>query len=383
MRLLTYSALVVAWIFVLVWSAHAGDALYVAGASYFDPATKGTPLVWAGGTVTYYTDQGDLSAVLPGPQADALVADAFSRWTNIQTVGLIATQAGHLAEDVNGTNVTLFSGGLGLPADIQPSAVNTPVGIVYDLDGQVTETLLGIGSSADCQNNAAYGGLVNFSANGNFAHALVILNGLCVQNPSQVVDFEYRLVRVLGHVIGLGASQANLNVWTGTPVPTAADLAGFPVMHSLDVASCYPITVCLPNPDQPALDDRAALGRLYPVTTSNLIIFTGKSLFTANTVRIHGTVSFPATSVSGQGMQGVNVVARWIDPATLQPSRTYVASSVSGWMYRGDAGNPITGFTDPSDQFYNRWGSDDPNLQGFYDLAGLEIRMATLPPATN
>ena len=367
------AALAAAWVFVLVWSAHAGEPLYVAGVSYFDPAAKGAALVWAQGTVNYYTDQGDLSPLLPGIAADSLVADAFSRWTGIPTVAVIATQAGQLAEDVNGSNVTLTGGVLSLPTDIQPAAVSTPVAIVYDFDGQVTEALLGTGSSADCLNNAVFGGLDNFDPNGNLAHALVILNGQCVQNSSQLIDFQYRLVRVLGHVLGLGASQANLNVWTGTPTPTDADRAGFPVMHSLDLVSCVPITKCLPNPDLPKMDDRAALGRLYPVTAAYQLNFPSKSVFTDATARIHGTVSFPGATAVGQGMQGVNVVARWIDPLTLQPSRTFVASTVSGARFRGNSGNPITGFTDPSGQPYDRWGSDDPALQGSFDLAGLEI----------
>ena len=362
---------------LLMQCAHAGGPRFVAGASYFDPGAKGTPLVWANNTVTYYADQGDLSPVLPRPSADALVAAAFVHWTNIPTVALVATQVGQLAEDVNGTNVTFTDGVLNLPADIQPSAVSTPVGIVYDQDGQVTETLLGAGSSADCLNNAVYGGLDNFTTSGNFAHALVILNGMCVQDSSQLADFEYRLVRVLGQVLGLDASQANLNVWTGVPTPTDADFAGFPLMHAIDLSDCLPITACLPTPDQPPdqpkMDDRAALGRLYPVTPANQPSFPTKSLFSASTVRIHGVVSFPGADGAGQGMQGVNVVARWMNPATLQPSREYVASAVSGFLYRGNAGNPITGWTDPSGQNYDRWGSDDPTVQGFFDLAGLEI----------
>jgi hypothetical protein len=39
--------------------ACAGGPEFVAGASYFDPTTKGTPLTWATGTISYYTDQGD------------------------------------------------------------------------------------------------------------------------------------------------------------------------------------------------------------------------------------------------------------------------------------------------------------------------------------
>jgi hypothetical protein len=106
-KLLMFSGLAILWIFVLIRTAHAGGPLYVAGVSYFDPATKGVPLIWAQGTVNYYTDPGDLSPLLPEAAADALVADAFSRWTNISTVALTATQAGQLAEDVNGSNVTL------------------------------------------------------------------------------------------------------------------------------------------------------------------------------------------------------------------------------------------------------------------------------------
>ena len=338
-RPLPSTALALAGMLLFVPLARAGGPQYVAGASYFDPAVKGSPLVWPQNTITYYTDAGDLSPLLPQAAADALVADAFAQWTNIPTVALVAAQGGTLAEDVNGSNVAVSVCLLSLPADIQPSAINAPVGIVYDLDGQVTETLLRAGSSDDCLNNAVYGGLDNFGSEGTLTHALVILNGLCVRDASQLVDFEYRLMRVLGHVLGLGASQANLNVWTGLPVPTAADFAGFPVMHAIDLSSCLDITACLPNPLQPAMDDRAALGRLYPVTDTYLANFPSKTSFSATTARVHGTVSFPGTNGPGQGMQGVNVVARWIDPVTRQPSRTYVASCVSGYLYRGNAGN--------------------------------------------
>lgn len=85
--------------------------LYVAGVSYFDPSTIGTPLIWPEGAIDYYTDQGDLSPILPGASADAFVADAFSQWTSIVTAAVSATQAGHLAEDVNGTNVYRTSDG--------------------------------------------------------------------------------------------------------------------------------------------------------------------------------------------------------------------------------------------------------------------------------
>src|SRR5581483_10503735 len=71
-------------------------------------------------------------------------------------------------------------------------------------------------------------------------------------------------------------------------------------------------------------------------------------------------------------MQGVNVVARLLD-ANGQASRSIAASSVSGFLFRGNAGNPVTGFITALGERWDRFGSDDPTLEGYYDLGGLEI----------
>lgn len=356
---------------------HAGGPAYVAGVSYFNSGTAGTPVTWANGSISYYTDQGDLSPVLPHASADSFVASAFDLWTSIPTAAVSASQAGQLAEDVSGTNVYVNSdGSISIPADILPSAIGTPVGIVYDEDGAVTDALLGEGASdsAYCLTNAVFGGPDNFSTDAHFAHALVVINGNCAQTSAQLPDLQYHLIRVLGRVLGLGWSQTNVNVDTGKPPATSADYAGFPVMHSLDPSFCTPISKCYPNADQPKMDDEAALSRIYPVTSQNQSSFPGKTIFAANTARIHGTVYFAdANGQPTQPMQGVNVVARWIDPSTGQPSRTYVSSCVSGFLFRGNAGNPATGYTDSTGQRFDRFGSDDPALEGFFDLAGLQI----------
>ena len=328
------------------------------------------PLTWAQGTVNYYTDQGSLSPTVSGPQGDALVADAFSQWTSISTAAVTAIHAGQLAEDVSGTNVYRNSdGSISMPADIMPTATGTPVGIVYDVDGTVTDALLGqgAGDSSECFGNAVFGGLDNFAPTANFLHALVVINGNCVaQVPDP--DVEYRLVRTLGQVLGLGWSQTNLNVQTDVPRPTADDYAGFSIMHAIDLLNCIPITLCYSNggkvnPYVPKMDDQAALSRLYPAPT-----------FSASTTRIHGNVYFEnGSGQPGQGMQGVNVVARWIDPITGLPSGVYAASSVSGFLFTGNVGTTVTGFNNSAGQPFNQYGSNDPTLEGFYDLAGLQI----------
>ena len=305
------------------------------------------------------------------------MADAWSQWTSVSTAAIAAAKGGHLAEDVSGSNVIRNADGtITLPFDIQPGAVGTPVGIVYDYDGSVTDALLGAGagSSSQCFFNAAFGGNDNFSQSATLQHALVVLNGQCALQSSQLTDVEYRLVRVLGGVLGLGWSQVNPNAITGTPRPVSDDFAGFPVMHYKDPQNCVPITLCYPNPYQLARDDVAAIGRLYPVTSQNLSSFPGKQFFSVNTTRIHGSVWFSDSSGKpAQAMQGVNVVARWIDVTSGLPSRRYAASSVSGFLFTGDAGNPVTGFFDALGNPSSQWGSSDQTLEGFYDLAGLQV----------
>jgi len=376
------------WLVMLLLGSafvHAGGPRYVAGVSFFNAGTTGTPLTWAQGAINYYTDQGDLSPVLPGPSADAFVASVFSRWTSTPTAAISATRAGQLAEDVSGLNVVVNSDGtLTLPADILPSAVSKPVAIVYDADGSVTDALLGQGASdsSQCPSNSVFGGIDNLSTDAQFAHALVVLNGNCAQTSAQLPDLTYHLVRLLGQVLGLDWSQVNINVVNGQPpAPSTADYAGFPVMHAIDPSSCVPVSKCYPasvDPALPKMDDQAALSRLYPVTAQNQSSFAGKQILSSSTARIHGTVYFvDANGLPAQPMQGVNVIARWIDPTTGLPSRTYAAASVSGFLFSGNAGNPVTGFNDDTAQPYNRFGSDDPALQGSFDLGGLQIPTGT------
>jgi hypothetical protein len=361
------STAVLAMVLLFAAIANAGGPEYVAGASYFNSSTMGQPITWAQGQVNYYTDQGDLSPILPNAAANTLVANSFLQWTGVPTAALTVNAAGQLAEDVNGTNIAVNSSGVvTAPIDITPAATQTPVGIVYDEDGSVTDALLGAGAgdTSQCFWNAAYGGVDNFSPTANFLHALVVINGQCALQSAQLTDVEYRLVRVLGSVLGLGWSQLNGNVITGNPHPTAADYAGFPVMHYMDSINCVPITVCYQNPYQLTPDDVAALSRLYPTGTSGA----------SATARIYGSVYFiNRFGAEGQPMQGVNVFARWIDPSTNLPSHQYAASSVSGFLFTGNAGNPITGLTDPLGNAYSKFGSTEETLEGFFDLGGLPI----------
>src|SRR5579859_3390982 len=353
----------------------------IAGTSYFDPSMTGHPLAWPAGAITYYTDRGDLSPILPNTSANSFVAGAFTQWTSVTTAALASAAGGSLAEDVNGTNVIRNAdGSISMPLDIQPLAIATPIGVVYDSDGSVTDALIGAGAggASQCFFNAVTGGADNYGSLATYQHALIVINGQCAQQSSQLTDVDYRLVRVIGGILGLGWSQLNVNVQTGSPHPTADDYAGFPVMHFTDPWNCVPITLCYSNPYQLSADDTAAVSRIYPVTSQNQSGFPGKQIFSATTARIHGSVYFTDTHGNRtQPMQGVNVVARWIDPGTGQPSRRYAASSVSGFLFSGNEGNPITGLEDALASHFPNGDRTTPGVEGFFDLAGLQLLSGT------
>ncbi len=71
-------------------------------------------------------------------------------------------------------------------------------------------------------------------------------------------------------------------------------------------------------------------------------------------------------------MQGVNVVARPLD-ANGNPLYQYTVTAVTGALFSGNHGNPITGFSDASGNPLTMWGSNDPTLQGSFDLSGIPL----------
>ena len=328
-------------------AAHAGGPLLV--------GSNGVPETWANGEVVYYTDQGTLGP-LSITQADQFVADAWAEWTSVPLASLSVDYGGRLSYDITGANFATA-------IDLLPDS-GKPVAIVYDADGSVIDNLLGQGAGSPdlCSTNGVYGQVDSISEDGHIAHAIVVVNGNCAVNLGNLPVLHYQLVRMLGRVLGLDYSQLNENVVTGSPAPTSSDYAGYPVMHPLGVICTY-TSGCMVNAEVPRMDDRAALARLYPGL-----------LFTSTTARVSGTVRFPSwRGAIGQSMQGVNVVARLIDPTSGRVSTQYSSSSVSGSLFRGNAGNPVTGYTNA---LGNRWvahGSSDPSLEGFYDLSGLEI----------
>ncbi len=350
----------------LTWS---GGPRWVAGSTYFVPSVLGQPIVWRNGSVHYYTDLGPLSASVDQAQANAMVAAAATLWSAIPTAAIQITLAGNLAEDVSGNNFFVAPSGLTMPPDVEASATGTPVGVIYDADGSVLNALYGEGASDPlaCVTNGVTALVDNFATDATIAHALLIINGLCATNSSDIALLQYELLRGFGRILGLDWSQANDQMF---PTNITSDgLLGWPLMHPVEKLCNSDGNPCMTGTIAPRPDDVAALNRLYPVTAANAQQFPGKYVTNSATISISGTVSFRG----GQGMQGVNVVARPLIAATEQADLRYPTAAVTGSLFLGNAGNLILGFADPSGLPLDRFGTATVTDEGFYDLRGIPM----------
>lgn len=351
----------------LLEAAFAGGPKYVAGATYFNSAVMGQPVVWANGQVRYYVDQGALGP-LSNAQAVAMVDAAAAVWNAVPTAAVQLTDEGALAEDVNGGDVMAGNGVLAAPNDVIPSAAGTPVAVIFDFDGAVIDALEGSGASdpTSCQLNGVLYWIDNMTASANLAHGVIVVNGRCATSASLLQMMSYQLERAFGRILGLDYSQVNDDALKNSSEVNGP--LGWPIMEPANYECGAAGGSCIPNPTQIRYDDVAALSRMYPVTPANQASFPGKQLTAANTVSIQGTINFR----NGQGMQGVNVVARPLD-ANGNPLYQYTVTFVSGTYFAGNHGNEITGYVDAEGNRYDRFGSDDTAMEGYFDLSAMPL----------
>ena len=348
-------------------TALAGGPKYVAGSTWFNPAAMGTPVHWAQGRVSYYVDQGPLSATISNAQATAMVDAAAALWSNVSTAAVQLTNKGQLNEDVSGANITVNNGVLTAPGDVTASATNYPLAVIFDADGTVIDGLYGAYTSEpdNCSENGVYVWLDAINPDATAMHGAILLNGRCTATPALVEMMNFNLERAFGRVLGLDYAQVNPDALTNV---VAGGTQSWPIMQPQDGVCGASGGVCIPLDTVLHADDVAELSRLYPVTSANLSSFSSKKLTTVNTVSITGSIQFR----SGYGMQGVNVVARPLDPSG-NPMYQYTVTAVSGALFRGTHGNPMTGANDASGVPLSWWGSTDSSLQGSFDLSAIPM----------
>ena len=361
-----------AWALAICWLATAttlwaGGPRWVTGLPYSNQ--PGLPVVWYTNQPFYFTDPGDLSASVNHAAADAIVAAAASVW-NIPTSSLVLSYGGTLDEHVSGANVYPTPTGLVFPADVQSTNyLAKQIAVIYDHDGSITDLLLGSGASdpTGCRQNAVTESVDSIVPAGFIQHAILVLNGRCTgPAPEQQLQLQYQLMRAFGRILGLGWSQTNDNVFTGSPQPTYNQAMHWPVMHPIDIL-CGPFSYqCMPQPFTLRPDDISALDQLYFIPQGTAPRGKTDTLSGAN--RLYGRLSFP----TGQGMRGVNVLARrWAQyTAASQQESWYTASSVTGFLFKRSAGNPITGAdTSPTGSM----GIVANYYEGYYDLTRIPM----------
>src|SRR5258707_5749375 len=308
----------------------AGGPRWVTGSPYF--TTAGVPVVWNTNQPLYFTDPGDLSSSVNHAAADALVAAAASVW-NVPTASLVLSRGGALDEHVSGANTFLGPSGLIFPADVQnTNYVAKQIAVIYDSDGSVTDLLLGNGASdpTSCLQNGVTESVDSIVPAGFIEHAILVLNGRCTgPAPAQQMELQYQLMRAFGRVLGLGWSQTNDNVFTGSPQATFNQAMHWPVMHPIDII-CGPYTYqCMPQPFTLRPDDLSALAQLYYIGRGQAPPRKVDTMLNAHQVYVN--IIFP----NGQGMQGVNLVLRrwrqYTDASKIED--WYTTSTVSGAVF--------------------------------------------------
>lgn len=352
----------------LAGSAFAGGPRWVTGTSYF--SQPGVQVAWANGQVLYFTDQGPLSASVDNATANAMVAAAAAPWNGVLYSMVNISAAGTLAEDVNGSNTYAGANGVVFPDDVLSTNTAEPLAIIYDADGSVTDAMLGQGASGpeSCWQNGVTESVDNMRQDGAIVHAHLVLNGRCTGSGEQQLQMRYQLERMFGRVLGLDWSQLNDNVFTGTPTPKLADERNWPLMHPIDIR-CGPYAYqCMVDPFTLRMDDRAALARLYPVTWRNASQFPGKKDIYANSIGIIGKVMFP----DGQPMEGLNVVTYYVSPDYNRQWAGQLVSSVTGYLFRGNAGNPATGLADAAGNRFDAFGGVNAYDEGLFSILGMD-----------
>lgn len=348
-------------------AANASGPRWVTGPPYFTGAA-GNPVVWYTTHPLYFTDPGDLSTSVNHATADAIVAAAAAVW-NVPTSAMVLAYGGSLNEHVSSANTSIGSTGTVFPADVQSSNYTArQIAVIYDSDGSITDLLLGSGASdpLECRQNGVTESVDSFSPAGQILHAVLVLNGRCTgAAPQKQLQMQYQLERAFGRVLGVGWSQTNDNVFTRSPLPTYAQALHWPIMHPIDIVCGAYTYLCLPQPFTLRDDDVAAITTLYPYMAWNGLPpdppAPGKVWSYQQASFVSGTVNFP----TGEGMQGVNIVAQRQQGNAANPETWYDVSSVSGFLYQQNAGNPITGSV-PG--IAGSMGSTDGGLQGYYNL---------------
>lgn len=246
--------------------AAAGTAVFAGGPlRIYDPATR-TPFTWQDGLVNVYTDLGPL-----GPQsnntADGWVQFGINEWNNVPTSSFTATLAGDFSTlspplpDITKNNAL----------DVLAAWNGGGLHIVYDTDGTIMQSVLGLGTSVLGVTFVEW----IYSDEPHYAETWIVMNGKSFPSTDTTgTRVSGVFTHEMGHAFGLAHSQTNGQIiynydpstgpagctppW-GTGKPVAAQIE---TMHPLVNTAANGTGAVMSTVDM--LDDRAAISNLYP-----------------------------------------------------------------------------------------------------------------------
>lgn len=339
----------------------AGEPMRV-GSTLF--GTDGVVIVWPAASlpIAYRTDGGPLG-LDSNATTTARVNTLFGVWQAVPTATIAFTNAGAIptvtgcaapATDFTDGDVDTFGEFLCVGSTGNP--------IIYDNTGVIHDALFGAGNST----LGFAGPTFSTAGGGTIIAARAVLNGNFRDGTgpqSSDTEFEATILHELGHYIGLGHSQINVNCLTAPFVAPCNnfgdDTFGLPTMFPIAISGLQESAGVAPERTL-SMDDIAWVSRLYPDAT-----------FATTHGTIGGTVFF---SDGVTHLQGVNVIARQVDnPATpaIDESRRNAVSGVSGYLYTGNRGLD-SGFLDQANSAPmnsgDSGGSRNVAFRGTYDI---------------
>ncbi len=219
--------------------------LWAGGPNYLD--SRGGYAKWdTSQSIPFTVDNGPLKKVgntvlLSRDVGRQIVDEVTARWTDVATSTFTFRDNGFLNTDVNSSNYDALI--------LAPGAQLAPLNpIVFDADGEITNDLLGTGSSSDVLGFSSVLSIVNDEILSGWA----VLNGQNASNtgPSGT-EFRQTVLHELGHFIGLDHTLGLYENWQQgryQDVPIMFPLGGSPAL-----------------PSQPIADDIAWISWLYPM----------------------------------------------------------------------------------------------------------------------
>jgi hypothetical protein len=193
------------------------------------------PLKYAApSTVRLNFDGGGTLGSRSKAQADAIVTAAMAKWTNVATATVSLTRSTDLPVDVTAANYSTYLNSMS-------DGINP---VIYDTDGSIVDTLLGVGASNSVLGFAGSGWFGSPTC--RYAEGRAVINGKIGVSDATMTNV---LAHELGHLIGLDHTQLD----------STQGLAGsnYPLMYPI----AYRTLATLHE------DDVASVSALYPDTT--------------------------------------------------------------------------------------------------------------------